>query len=90
MTKTKFPRGTKFDEAYPEVVDNHWDYDSNDYLPNEITYGASRKKASLICENGHSFEISPSSLSKGHGIKLIRVPYWGFNNIHDILFDNLS
>lgn len=66
MAKTKFPRGTKFDKAYPEVVNNHWDYDKNDYLPNEITYGASRKKVSLICENGHSFKISPSSLSKGH------------------------
>ena len=66
LTKTKFPRGTKFDEAYPEIVNNHWDYDNNDFLPNEITYGASRKKVSLICENGHRFEISPSSLSKGH------------------------
>lgn len=63
--KIKFKRGTSFEEAYKDTVLENWDYSRNTIKPKEITYGNSRKKIYLICQENHSFLKTPYNIKLG-------------------------
>lgn len=50
---------------YPEVL-NEWDYEKNDFPPNEIM-AHTLKKVWWICKSGHSYLMNTASRTRGRG-----------------------
>lgn len=54
--------------THPDLADQ-WDYEKNDIMPSEISYG-SNKKYWWKCKNGHSISNSPHSRHLGRGCSI--------------------
>lgn len=62
LKSLKFKRGTKFDVAYKDTLMKHWDYEKNTKKPSEVSCATDTLKVWMKCDNGHSFDVTPSNL----------------------------
>ena len=69
-----------FATLYPELV-KEWNYEKNDIVPDELS-PSSKKKRWWICSNGHEYEASVGSRTRGTGCPYCsgRVAIRGYND----------